>query len=259
MGQCYLPAISKANLARSNATLISLDMSATDGFSLSLSTAFSRQFLRHVKTLMASPADLVNPLLFFFMVVTLFPLGLGPDPQRLSEMAPGILWVVALLASLMVSGKLFASDYEDGSLEQLCLAPHPLAILALAEVLAHWLATGLLLSIVSPVFAVIVGLPTEAFPVLVFSLMLGTLCLTLIGAVGSALTVSIRRGGLLLSLIIIPLNVPVLIFGTTAVFEATRGGNFESWLALLGALVLLSLALGPLAIGAALRISLDNG
>ena len=234
-------------------------MPRADLDTLPLGAAFYRQFLRHGKTLMASRTDLLNPLLFFFMVITLFPLGLGPDPQRLSQMAPGILWVVALLASLMVSGKLFASDFEDGSLEQLCLAPHPLAILALAEVLAHWLGTGLLLSVVSPVFAVLLGLPAQALPVLVFSLLLGTLCLTLIGAVGSALTVSIRRGGLLLSLIIIPLHVPVLIFGSTAVIEATLGGNPESWLALLGALVLVSVALGPLAIGAALRISLDNG
>lgn len=246
-------------MAHSRKILISLNMPRADLDTLPLGAAFYRQFLRHGKTLMASPADLLNPLLFFFMVITLFPLGLGPDPQRLSQMAPGILWVVALLASLMVSGKLFASDFEDGSLEQLCLAPHPLAILALAEVLAHWLGTGLLLSLVSPVFAVLLGLPAQALPVLVFSLLLGTLCLTLIGAVGSALTVSIRRGGLLLSLIIIPLHVPVLIFGSTAVIEATLGGNPESWLALLGALVLVSVALGPLAIGAALRISLDNG
>ena len=246
-------------MAHSSKILISPNMPRSDLDTLPLGVAFYRQFVRHGKTLMASPADLLNPLLFFFMVITLFPLGLGPDPQRLSQMAPGILWVVALLASLMVSGKLFASDFEDGSLEQLCLAPHPLAILALAEVLAHWLGTGLLLSLVSPVFAVLLGLPAQALPVLVFSLLLGTLCLTLIGAVGSALTVSIRRGGLLLSLIIIPLHVPVLIFGSTAVIEATLGGNPESWLALLGALVLVSVALGPLAIGAALRISLDNG
>jgi heme exporter protein B len=240
-------------------TWISHNMPAPDQASLSLSAAFFRQFLRHGKTLAASPSDLLNPLLFFFMVVTLFPLGLGPDPERLSQMAPGILWVVALLASLMVSGKLFASDFEDGSLEQLCLAPHPLAILALAEVFAHWLGTGFLLALVSPLFAVMVGLPTQALPVLAVSLLLGSLCLTLIGAVGSALTVSIRRGGLLLSLIIIPLHVPVLIFGSSAVVEATRDGNVASWLALLAALALASLALAPLAIGAALRISLDNG
>ena len=113
---------------------------------LSLHAAFTRQFVRHMRSLMASPADVANPLLFFFMVVTLFPLGLGPDPDRLAAIAPGILWVVALLASLMVSAKLFASDFEDGSLEQLALAPYPLAVLVLAEVAAHWLTTGFLLA-----------------------------------------------------------------------------------------------------------------
>ena len=145
---------------------------------------------------MASLADVANPLLFFFMVVTLFPLGLGPDPQQLASMAPGILWVVALLASLMVSARMFASDFEDGSLEQMALAPHPLSVLALGEVAAHWLATGCLLALVSPLFAMMLGLPSQGLGVLVLSLLLGTLCLTLIGAVGSALTVSIRRGGL---------------------------------------------------------------
>jgi heme exporter protein B len=179
---------------------------SSEAASLSIWGAFARQFMRHGKSLVGSPADAINPLLFFFMVVTLFPLGLGPDPQRLASMAPGILWVVALLSSLMVSAKLFASDYEDGSLEQLAMAPYPLSVLV----------------------------------------------------VGSALTVSIRRGGLLLSLLIIPLNVPVLIFGTTAVSEAVINGNTVSWLALLGGLALGSLALLPLAIGAALRVSLDN-
>ena len=204
-----------------------------------------------------APADAINPLLFFFMVVTLFPLGLGPDPQRLASMAP-ILWVVALLSSLMVSAKLFASDYEDRVLEQLAMAPYPLSVLVMGEVVAHWIATGLLLALVSPVFATMLGLSSAALPTLVASLLLGTLSLTLIGAVGSALTVSIRRGGLLLSLLIIPLNVPVLIFGTTAVSEAVINGNTVSWLALLGGLALGSLALLPLAIGAALRVSLDN-
>ncbi len=225
---------------------------------LSLHAAFTRQFVRHMRSLMASPADVANPLLFFFMVVTLFPLGLGPDPERLAAIAPGILWVVALLASLMVSAKLFASDFEDGSLEQLALAPYPLAVLVLAEVAAHWLTTGFLLALVSPLFAIMLGLPEQGLPTLVASLLFGTMCLTLIGAVGSALTVSIRRGGLLLSLLIIPLNVPVLIFGTTAVAEAVIGGNPESWLALLAGLALGSLALTPLAIGAALRVSLDS-
>ena len=225
---------------------------------LSLRAAFARQFLRHFKALMSSPSDMANPLLFFFMVVTLFPLGLGPDPERLSTMAPGVLWVVALLSSLMVSSKLFASDYEDGSLEQLAIAPYPLSVLVLGEITAHWLATGFLLAVVSPLFGVMLGLPKHGLGVLCYSLLLGTVCLTLIGAMGSALTVSIRRGGLLMSLLIIPLNVPVLIFGTTAVSEAIIGGNPSTWLALLGGLAMGSLALVPLAISAALRVSLDN-
>ena len=225
---------------------------------LSLREAFSRQFRRHFKALMGSPADMANPLLFFFMVVTLFPLGLGPDPERLSAMAPGLLWVVALLSSLMVSSKLFGSDYEDGSLEQLAIAPYPLSILVMGEVAAHWLATGFLLAAVSPLFGIMLGLPVAGLGVLFYSLVLGTICLTLIGAIGSALTVSIRRGGLLMSLLIIPLNVPVLIFGTTAVSEAVIGGNPSTWLALLGGLAMGSLALAPLAISAALRVSLDN-
>lgn len=225
---------------------------------LSLRAAFARQFLRHFKALMSSPSDMANPLLFFFMVVTLFPLGLGPDPERLSTMAPGVMWVVALLSSLMVSSKLFASDYEDGSLEQLAIAPYPLSVLVLGEITAHWLATGFLLAVVSPLFGVMLGLPQHGLGVLCYSLLLGTVCLTLIGAMGSALTVSIRRGGLLMSLLIIPLNVPVLIFGTTAVSEAIIGGNPSTWLALLGGLAMGSLALVPLAISAALRVSLDN-
>ena len=225
---------------------------------LSLRAAFARQFLRHFKALMSSPSDMANPLLFFFMVVTLFPLGLGPDPERLSTMAPGVLWVVALLSSLMVSSKLFASDYEDGSLEQLAIAPYPLSVLVLGEITAHWLATGFLLAVVSPLFGVMLGLPQHGLGVLCYSLLLGTVCLTLIGAMGSALTVSIRRGGLLMSLLIIPLNVPVLIFGTIAVSEAIIGGNPSTWLALLGGLAMGSLALVPLAISAALRVSLDN-
>ena len=225
---------------------------------LSIREAFSRQFMRHFKALMGSPTDMANPLLFFFMVVTLFPMGLGPNPERLSVMAPGLLWVVALLSSLMVSSKLFGSDFEDGSLEQLAVAPYPLAILVMGEVSAHWLGTGLLLAVVSPLFGVMLGLPAHGLDVLFYSLVLGTVCLTLIGAIGSALTVSIRRGGLLMSLLVIPLNVPVLIFGNTAVSEAVSGGNPSTWLALLGGFAMGSLALVPIAISAALRVSLDN-
>ncbi|EED35363.1 heme exporter protein CcmB [Luminiphilus syltensis NOR5-1B] len=223
-----------------------------------LGTFLWTQCLRQIKSRVASPGEIANPLLFFLMVVALFPIGLGPDPDRLATLAPGILWVVALLSNLIVSGRLFAGDYEDGSLEQLALAPYPLALSALTEVLAHWLLSGVTLALVSPVFALLLNLPNGAIPTLVGSLVLGSLCLSLIGGIGAALTVGIRRGGLLLSLLIIPLYVPVLVFGTSAVVEAAAGGAPQIWLALLGAVAAGGLVVAPLAIGAGLRISLDN-
>ena len=233
-------------------------MSTSESTGLDLIGALRCQFFRHLKVHLASPVESLNPLLFFLMVVTLFPIGLGPEPEVLMGLSPGILWVVTLLASLMASTRLFGSDYEDGSMEQLALSSHPLAVLALAEVAAHWLSWGSLLIISSPIFAMMLGMPSSGIPILMASLLMGTMCLALIGALGSALTLSIRRGGLLMSLIIIPLNVPVLIFGTSALNEALLGGAASNWLALLGALALASLALAPFAIGAALRISLDT-
>lgn len=237
---------------------ISVAMRSPEVSVLSLGGAFAAQFRRHLKVLLASLSDALNPLLFFLMVVTLFPIGLGPDPERLALLAPGIIWVVALLASLMVSARLFGSDYEDGSLEQMALAPQPLAWLACAEVMANWMVSGVLLSLLSPLFAFMLGLAPQAIPTLMLSLLIGSLSLVLVGAIGSALTVSIRRGGLLLSLLIIPLNVPVLVLGTNAVNEVIQGGNSTSWLALQCALALFGLALAPLAVAAALRISLDS-
>ena len=215
------------------------------------------QAQRHLRGALRRPGDIVNPLVFFLMVVTLFPLGLGPDPDVLADLAPGIVWVVALLSSLLVSGRLFQSDFEDGTLEQLALAPHPLALSALAEITSHWLLSGVVLALVSPVFALMLSMPVQAIPVLMASLLLGTLCLSLFGAIGAALTVGLRRGGVLLSLLIIPLTVPVLIFGTSAVREAVLGYDPGSWLALLGALGLVGLVVAPIAAAAGLRISLE--
>lgn len=215
------------------------------------------QFMRHLKTGLRRPGEIANPLLFFVMVITLFPLGLGPDPARLREMAPGILWVVALLSNLTISHRLFAGDFEDGSLEQLAIAPQPLALSALAQTLAHWLLSGVTLALAAPIFGLMLGLPAAAMPTLVLSLLLGSLCLALVGSVGAALTVGIRRGGLLLSLLVIPLYVPVLIFGVSAVAEALIDGSPARWLALLGAFAAASLVLIPLAVAAALRISID--
>ena len=153
------------------------------------------------------PVDTVNPLLFFLIVVVLFPLGIGPDPARLREFAPGILWIVALLATLMAAEGMFRSDYDDGSLEQLLLAPQPLFLSALTYVFAHWLITGLPLTLLSPVFAVMLQLPAKALPVLLVSMALGTAVLSLIGSIGAALTVSLKRGGMLISLLIMPFYV----------------------------------------------------
>ncbi|MEM0954949.1 MAG: heme exporter protein CcmB [Pseudomonadota bacterium] len=205
------------------------------------------------------PSDTLSPLLFFLVTIALFPLGIGPDPQQLAVFAPGILWIVALLAALMAAEGMFLSDYEDGSLEQLLLAPVSLYMTALASVFSHWLLTGLPLTLLSPVFATMLQLPTGALPVLVLSMLLGTALLSLVGSIGAALTVSLRRGGLLISLIIVPLYVPVLIFATAAVQAAAEGFDASSQLFLLGGMLALAVALAPFAIAAGLRISVDAG
>ena len=215
------------------------------------------QTVRHLMLMVRSPSEVVNPLLFFLLVIVLFPLGLGPDPEQLSVLAPGILWVVALLSNLMICTRLFLDDFEDGSLEQLAMARVPLSIAVLPQLLACWLASGLLLSLVSPVFGVMLGLPLEVAPVLVASLLMGTAIMLLLGAVGAALTVGVRRGGILLALLILPLYVPILIVGTRALNEALRGGDPAVALALLGAGVTSGLLLAPLAIAAGVRVSLE--
>ena len=212
---------------------------------------------RHIMLLVRSPSEVINPLLFFLLVIILFPLGLGPDPEQLSVLAPGILWVVALLANLMICMRLFVDDFEDGSLEQLAMARVSLAIAVLPQLVASWLASGLLLSLVSPLFGLMLGLSMDVTPVLVASLLMGTAIMLLLGAVGSALTVGVQRGGILLALLILPLYVPVLIAGTRALNEALYGGDPYVALALLGAGVTGGLILAPLAIAAGLRVSLE--
>ena len=205
------------------------------------------------------PVDTLNPLFFFLITVTLFPLGIGPDPSQLAKFAPGILWIVALLASLMAADGMFRNDYEDGSLEQLLLAPQPLYLSSLAYVFAHWLLTGLPLTLLSPLFAVMLQLPGEAVPALLLSMLLGTAILSLIGSIGAALTVSLKRGGMLISLIIVPLYIPVLIFGAGAVRYAATGFDAQPQLLLLAGMLSLAVALAPFAISAGLRISVDAG
>ncbi|WP_417582753.1 heme exporter protein CcmB [Nitrincola sp.] len=203
-------------------------------------------------------SDLVNPLIFFLMVATLFPLGVSPEPGFLSQLAPGVVWVAALLATLLSMDALFRSDFEDGSLEQLLLSPQPLFVVVLAKVLAHWSVTGLALTLMAPLLGMMLFLPGDGMPGLMLSLLLGTPTLSLVGAIGAALTVGLRKGGVLISLLVLPLYIPVLIFGSSAVQAAVTGLPLGGYLALLGALLALALGLAPLAISAALRISMSS-
>lgn len=227
-------------------------MSSPGTFNFSL-----RLLQRQLVLAVRRPIDVANPLLFFAMVVALFPLGLGPAPELLAGFAPGILWIIALLSNLLTSDSVFQSDYDDGSLEQLVLSPQPLYLSVLAYVLAHWLITGALLTLVSPVFALMLNLPPVAIPALMGSLLLGSAVLSLVGAIGAALTVGLKRGGMLISLLILPLYMPVLIFGSGAVQAAVSGMPVGSYLAILGAMLCLAIALAPLAIAAGLKISID--
>ncbi|WP_168014607.1 heme exporter protein CcmB [Halomonas salinarum] len=203
-------------------------------------------------------SDIMNPLAFFALVITLFPLGISPQPALLATIAPGLLWVAALLATLLSLEALFRADYEDGSLEQLLLAPQPLPALVLGKVCVHWLMTGLPLALMAPLLGLLLALPAESYLVLSLSLALGSISLSLIGAIGAALTVGLSRGGVLLSLLVLPLNIPVLIFGTGAVQAAIIGDPVGPHLAILGALCCAALMMAPFAIAASLRISING-
>ncbi len=212
---------------------------------------------RDVLLAMRRRADVATTLFFFVIVASLFPLGVGPEPKLLRAMAPGILWVAALLASMLSLGRLFDADYADGSLEQLMLAPEPLAMVVIGKVMAHWLISGLPLVLIAPVIALQFDLPTGSLGTLFLALLLGTPLLSLIGAIGAALTVGVRGGGVLVSLLVLPLYVPVLVFGAGAVDASTTGMDASGHLSILGALLLLGMVLAPWATAAALRISLE--
>lgn len=223
----------------------------------SLSKAFYFMLKRDLTLAMRRRAEAANPLLFFILVITLFPIGVGPRVQLLQTMAPGVIWVAALLAAMLSLDSIFRSDFDDGSLEQLLLSAHPVSVLILAKVTAHWLVTGLPLLLVAPVLAIFLGLPQQGVPTLLITLLLGTPVLSLIGAIGVALTVGLRRGGIILSLLVLPLYVPVLIFASNAVEMAASGLPVDAQLSMLSALLALALTLAPLPTAAALRISLS--
>ena len=203
------------------------------------------------------PAEILNPLWFFLIVITLFPLLMGPNPELLGKIASGIAWVAALLSALLSFERLFRDDYLDGSLEQLMLLPVGLPQVALAKVIAHWLLTGLPLILLSPIAAILLSLETHVWGALVFTLLLGTPILSCLGAIGVALTVGLRKGGTLLSLLILPLFLPVLIFAAAVLEAATLNMNYSGQLAIIGAILAITLTFSPFAIAGALRISLQ--
>lgn len=224
---------------------------------LSLFGALRVVVARDLTLAMRRRADVFTTLFFFIIAVTLFPLGVGPEIEVLRNIAPGVIWVAALLASMLALGRLFSADYQDGTLEQLLLAPHPLSLLVLGKVFAHWLLTGLPLVLLSPLLGLQLGLGEQALVLLVVTLLLGTPVLSLIGAVGAALTLGVRGGGVLVSLLVLPLYIPVLIFGAGALKAQGVSIDYDAYLYLMGAFLAAAIFLAPLAASAALRISVE--
>jgi heme exporter protein B len=202
-------------------------------------------------------SDAFTTLFFFVIVVSLFPLGIGPELDTLRLIAPGVVWVAALLASMLSLERLFAADYADGTLEQMLLTPQPVSLLVLAKVIAHWLVTGLPLALLAPLLGLQYDLSWDALGVLIGSLLVGTPTLSLIGAIGAALTIGVRGGGVLVSLLVLPLYIPVLIFGAGAVEANVSGLGEQSHMSMLGAMLVLALMLAPVATAAALRVSAE--
>ena len=220
-------------------------------------SAFARLVARDLRLALRQRADAGMVVLFFVLTASLFPFAVGPESNLLARMAPGVIWVTALLAVLLSLERLFLADYEDGSLELLALAPLPLEATVLAKALAHWLTTGLPLVVAGPLLALLYNMDAAGLPMLVLAMALGSPSLSLIGAVGAALTLGARRGGVLIPLLVLPLNIPVLIFGVAAIDAELAGLSARPHLLFLGALFLVSLVTAPLAGAAALRQALE--
>ena len=219
--------------------------------------AFSFIVRREMRLALRRKGDVLNVLVFFVVVASLFPLGVGPEPNQLRAMAAGVVWIAALLAAVLSLPRLFAADYADGTLEQMLVSPRPLVIIVLAKAAAHWLLTGLPLALAAPLIGLQYDLPAGALGVLLGSLLIGTPVLSLLGAAGAALTLGVRGGGALLGLLVLPLFVPVLVFGAGAVTASLIGINPSAHLSLLGAFLAVSSLIGPWAACAALRVALD--
>lgn len=220
-------------------------------------TAFLAIIRRDLRLALRQGVDTLVVVLFFVLAVVLFPFGVGPEPELLARIAPGVVWVMALLASLLSLERLFQNDYEDGGLDLLALSPFPLEMIVLAKCAAHWLTTGLPLLAAAPLLAVLLDLPAQGFGGLLLAMLLGTPTLTLVGAIGAALVLGARRGGVLVSLLVLPLYVPVLIFGVAAVDGAVAGLPVRAHLMILSGLLLGALILAPWACAAALRQAVE--
>lgn len=229
---------------------------ATSG-SIGAAAAMHTLFVRDMRIALRRPADSGAVIIFYFIVVSLFPLGIGADPDQLRTLAPGVIWVAALLATMLSLPRVFADDYRDGTLEQLLLAPTPLPLLAFAKTAAHWASSGLPLALLSPLLALQFDLGPRSSALLCASLLLGTPLLSLIGAIVSGLTLGARGSGVLLSLLVLPLYVPVLVFGASAVYASASGMSAAAHLSLLGAMLALALVFSPWATAAALRIAAE--
>ena len=223
-----------------------------------LGGAFFGVIHRDLSIAMRHRGDLLNPLFFFLIIVTLVPLGISPEPARLAAMAPGMIWISALLATLLALDNLFQADFADGSLVQLMLSPQPLWLLVLAKITAHWLVTGLPVVLFSPLLGLMLSLPEEGFLPLLLGLVLGTAVFSLLGAVGAALTVALHKGSVLLSLLVMPLYVPVLIFGTSAVQRAVEGMSYGGVMAMLAAAAAFTLLVAPFAAAGALKVGING-
>lgn len=212
---------------------------------------------RELKLAFRGGTDAAMAVVFFILAATLFPFGIGPDTEVLARIGGGVIWVVALLAAMLSLERMFSADYEDGSLEQFVLSPLPMGMVALAKIISHWLTTGVLLLAAAPVLAVFYNLPSTAFVPLIVSMLLGTPTLSLIGAIGAALTLGARRSGVLISLLVLPLYIPVLIFGALVVDSALAGREYGNLLMVLGGFLLVALATAPWATAAALRQAIE--
>lgn len=220
-------------------------------------TVFLQLVKRDVRVALRQRSELLNPLIFLLIVVSLFPLGVGPGPDILARIAPGVIWVSALLSAMLGLDRLFRDDFRDGALEQMMLLPVSMEVSVLAKIAVHWLLTALPVLLIAPLLALLLNLPTHAWGVLWLTLLFGTPVLSAAGAIGVALTVSLNKGGALLSLLLLPLLIPLLIFATAAVEAAVSGLSAAGPLALIGAFMVLSLTLAPFAVKAGLRVSVN--